>query len=75
MTVEEEMRSFAEKYIFDGERYLAEQPVPGFHGLTWEQVFAGELPPSGIPVSELRQRKILQIVRNTFGSKDERRRY
>ena len=64
MTIEEEVRSFAEKYIPNGAQYLASAPVPAFKG-TWQDVFTGK-----IRVDEKTQRRVLRQLRDIFGNKE-----
>ena len=65
MTIEEEVRAFAEKYIPNGKEYLASQRVPPFKG-TWEDVFAGR-----VKVEERTQRYVLRHLRDAFGHRDK----
>ena len=65
MTIEEEVRAFAEKYIPNGKEYLASQRIPPFKG-TWEDVFAGR-----VKVEERIQRYVLRDLHDIFGRKDK----
>ena len=65
MTIEEEVRAFAEVYIPDGARYIRSGYVPVFKG-TWEDVFAGR-----VAVDEQTQRKVLKRLRDIFGNRDK----
>ena len=70
MTLEQEVRSFASKYIPNGAGYLADIPVPlfGFDedglGHTWEDVFSGK-----VSVPEKTQRAVLKRLRDLFGNR------
>ena len=66
MTIEEEVRAFAEKYIPNGDEYLRSQRVPPFNG-TWEDVFAGR-----IKVAEQTQRYVLRDLREIHGNREPR---
>ena len=66
MTIEEEVRMFAEKYIPNGGEYLRSQRVPPFNG-TWEDVFTGR-----VTVSEQTQRYVLRDLREIFGNREPR---
>jgi len=65
MTIEEEVRAFAKKYIPNGKEYLASQRIPPFKG-TWEDVFAGR-----VKVEERIQRYVLRDLHDIFGRKDK----
>ena len=65
MTIEEEVRAFAEKYIPNGKEYLASQRIPPFKG-TWEDVFAGR-----VKVEERIQRYVLRDLHDIHGRKDK----
>ena len=65
MTIEEEVRTFAEKYIPNGAQYVTSTLVPPFKG-TWEDVFAGR-----IAVDERTQRYVLRDLREIFGHRDK----
>ena len=65
MTIEEEVRAFAEKYIPNGKEYLASQRIPPFKG-TWEDVFAGR-----VKVEERIQRYVLRDLHDIHGHKDK----
>jgi hypothetical protein len=65
MTIEEEVRAFAEKYMpAGGQEYLSTQVIPPFRG-TWEDVFAGR-----IAVAERTQRQVLRRLRDIFGNRE-----
>jgi hypothetical protein len=66
MTIEEEVRAFAQKYIPNGEEYLRSQRVPPFKG-TWADVFAGR-----IAVDERVQRYVLRDLREIWGNREPR---
>ncbi len=68
MTLEQEVRSFADKYIPNGAGYLMDTPVPPFGGHTWEEVFAGKT-----KVSERTQRAVLKRLRDLFGNRESGR--
>ena len=67
MTIEEEVRGFAEKYIPNGEEYITGTSVPAFRGHTWEDIFAGK---AFIPVYT--QRAVLKRLRDLFGNRGGR---
>lgn len=64
MTIEQELRAFAEKYIPDPEHYINTVRVPPFKG-TWAQVFSGE-----IKVSEQTQRYVLRDLHEIHGHRE-----
>jgi len=65
MTLEEEVRAFAAKYIPDGNKYLACAPVPAFGGHTWDEVFTGK---ASAPART--QRAVLARLRDIFGNRE-----
>lgn len=64
MTLEEEVRAFAAKYVPSPEHYLSQVPVPAFGGHTWEDVFSGKA-----RADARLQRAVLKRLRDIFGSK------
>ena len=66
MTIEQELRAFAEKYIPDPGHYINTVRVPPFNG-TWADVFAGR-----IAVDERVQRYVLRDLREIWGNREPR---
>jgi hypothetical protein len=64
LSIEEEVRAFAEKYIPNGADYLASTPVPAFDGFTWEDVFTGK---AAVPPRT--QRAVLKRLHDLFGQR------
>ena len=62
MTLEQEIRNFAIKYMpGGGEPYLTSQPVPYFKGKTWQDAFHGDVP-------EKDMKFVFKRLRDIFGS-------
>jgi hypothetical protein len=64
MSLEEEVRAFADKYIPNGQDYLTEVAVPAFGGHTWQDVFDG----TAVATPAL-QRAVLKRLRDVFGNR------
>jgi hypothetical protein len=65
LTLEEEVRAFAEKYLPSGADYITSTPVPLFNDHTWEEVFSGK-----VTASEKAQRAVLKRLRDIWGGRD-----
>jgi hypothetical protein len=64
VTIEEEIRAFADKYIPNGAMYISSTPVPHFDGHTWEEVLEGKY-----PVPPAKQKAVLRRLHDLFGSR------